>query len=115
MKKTSSIHLVLVTAVLTSCGRVIIPDQPSEGYTPDPSLTAASVYDDSRYDCDCRVDTSYHNAPYNYFNFYYSGRPYGYAYRPGYGYRRSAYWHNHMFVVRGGFSKSAASVSSSAS
>lgn len=115
MKKTSTIRLVLVTAVLASCNRVIIPDQPTEGYTYDPSLTMTPAYDDSRYDCDCRVDTSYHNAPYNYFDFYYTGSPYGYIYRPGYVYRKAAYWHNHVFVVRGGFSKSATAVSSSAS
>ena len=56
MKKTSKIHLVLVTAVLTSCNRMIVPDQPDPGYTsnpgmgfiPDSSLTAGPVYDKNR-------------------------------------------------------------------
>ena len=112
MKKTSKIRLVLVTAVLASCNRVIIPDQPTAGYTPDPSLTVAPFYGDDRYDCDCRVDTTYHNYPDNYFNFYFTGQPYGYRYRPGYLYRKGAYWHNHAFIVRGGFGKAAASSAS---
>jgi len=112
MKKTSTIHLVLVTAVLASCNRVIIPDQPSAGYTPDPGLTAAPVDDYGRYDCDCRVDTTYYNTPYNYFDFYYTGQPYGNIYRPGYIYRKAAYWHNHVFIVRGGFGKAAATAAS---
>lgn len=112
MKKTSKIHLVLVTAVLASCNRVIIPDQPTAGYTPDPSLTAAPYYGDDRYNCDCRVDTTYYNYPYNYFNFYFTGQPYGYRYRPGYLYRKGAYWQNHAFIVRGGFGKAAASAAS---
>ncbi|HEX3935691.1 MAG TPA: hypothetical protein VHW43_13485 [Puia sp.] len=112
MKKTSKIRLVLVTAVLASCNRVIIPDQPDAGYTPDPSLTAAPYYGDDQYAGDCRVDTTYYNYPYNYFNFYFTGQPYGYRYRPGYLYRKGAYWHNHVFVIRGGFDRAAASSAS---
>jgi hypothetical protein len=112
MKKTSKIHLVLVTTVLTACNRMIIPDQPEAGYTPDPSMTVNHIYGTGKYDCDCRVDTTYYNYPENYFSFYYTGQPYGYRYRSGYLYRRGAYWHNHAFIVRGGFGKTAASSAS---
>lgn len=115
MKKTKNIRLVLVTAILASCNRAIIPDRPEAGNVPDSSLTAAPLYDDYRYDCDCRFDTAYYTSPYNYFSFYYTGQPYGYAYYPGVVYRRKAFWHNHTFIVRGGFGKSAVAAASAAS
>lgn len=112
MKKTSKIHLVLVTAILASCNRVIIPDQPEAGYTPDPSLTAAPLNNDDSLECACGVDTTYFNYPLNYFNFYFSSQPYAYRYRPASLYRQGVYWHNHFFVVRGGFGKASASAAS---
>lgn len=115
MKRTKNIRLVLVTAALASCNRVIIPDRPEAGYAPDPSLTATPLYDDYRYDCDCRFDTTYYNYPGNYFSFYYTGQPYGYVYDPGVIYRKKAFWHNHTFIVRGGFGKSAVSAASTTS
>jgi hypothetical protein len=61
MKKTSKIHLVLVTTVLTSCNRMLMPDGSDTGYTPGPpppgptitvipdtALTAGPVYDPNR-------------------------------------------------------------------
>ena len=67
MKKTTKIHLVLVTAVLTSCNRMMIPDQPDPGYTPDPgmglipdsSLTAGPVYRGNSYRENGSVGNSY--------------------------------------------------------
>jgi hypothetical protein len=102
MKKTAKIHLVLVTAMLASCNRVIIPDQPEAGYTPDPSLTAAPLYGDDSTAC-----------AYNYnYNFYFSTQPYAYRYRSASLYRQGANRHNHFFVVRGGLGKAAASTAS---
>ena len=115
MKKSKNIRLVLVTAVLASCNRVIIPDRPQAGNIPDSSLTAAQIHASNPYDCDCRFDTTYYNGPNSYFNFYLTGHPYGYAYYPGLIYRRQAFWHNHTFVVRGGFGKSAVAAASAAS
>lgn len=125
MKKTSKIHLVLVTAVLTSCNRMIVPDQPDPGYTsnpgmgliPDSSLTASPVYDGDgydgdRYDGNCRIDTVYSNNLEIYFNYFYPGRPNYFGYRADYLYRQAMYWRNHLFIARGGFGKAAASVAS---
>lgn len=97
MKKTPKIHLVLVTAVLASCNRLIIPGQPAAGYSAEPNPPAS--------------DTTYCYLP-NYFNFYFTGQPYGYRYRPASLYRNGAYWHDHVFVVRGGFGKASASTAS---
>ena len=120
MKKTSKIHLVLVTAVLTSCNRMIVPDQPDPGYTsnpgmgliPDSSLTAGPVYDGDGYDGNCRIDTVYSNNLEIYFNYFYPGRPNYFGYRADYLYRQAMYWRNHLFIARGGFGKAAASVAS---
>ncbi|HEV2478230.1 MAG TPA: hypothetical protein VGS79_01145 [Puia sp.] len=112
MKKTSKIHLVLVTAILASCNRVIIPDQPEAGYTPDPSLTAAPLDNDDSSACVCGVDTTYYNYPLDYFNFYFNGPPYAFRYAPASIYRKGAHWPSHAFVVRGGFGKAAASTAS---
>ena len=111
MKKTAKIHLVLVTALLASC-RVIIPDEPETGYTPDPSLTAAPLYSEDSSVCTCGVDTTYHNYPGNYFNFNFYGPPYAFRYRHASLYRQGTYWKENAFVVRGGFGKAAASTAS---
>jgi hypothetical protein len=112
MKKSSKIHLVLVTAVLASCNRFVIPDQPQAGYTPDPSLTAAPLPGDDSSGCVCGIDSAYSNYPLDYYNFYFSGQPYAYPHRPASLYWRGAWWHNRVFVVRGGFGKAAASTAS---
>lgn len=96
MKKTAKIHLVLVTALVAACNRVITPTH--QDFTPLDSLNA--------------IDTTYYQYPLDYFNFYFSSWPYAYRYRPASLYRRGAYWHNHVFVVRGGFGRAAASTAS---
>jgi hypothetical protein len=97
MKKTPKIHLVLVTAVLASCNRFLVPDQPVAGYSLEPGPPAS--------------DTTYCYFP-NYLNFYFTGQPYAYRYRPASLYRNGAYWHDHVFIVRGGFGKASASTAS---
>ena len=96
MKKTPNIHLVLVTALLTSCNPLLFRGQPP----PDPVSDSSAV------------DTTYYNYPGVYFNFYFPGPPYAFEYAPASVYRRHAYWHNHVFVVRGGFGRAAASTAS---
>jgi hypothetical protein len=73
MKKTMKIHLVLVTAVLTSCNRMITPDQSDPGFTSDPgkgllpdsSLTAGPVYDKNRYGENGYGKNGYDGSGYN--------------------------------------------------
>lgn len=104
MIRAKKIQLVLVTALLASCNRVIIPDRTADGNTTDSALTVKPVYDDNRYDCNCVFNPYY--QPYSFdFGFYYTGQPYGNMYIPGRNYRRIATWQNSKLIVRGGFSK----------
>lgn len=115
MKKSQAVHLVLITAALASCGRVIIPGQSAAGYEPDPILTAPAE-EDSLYDCTCQLNANnwnwydpydYFNNPYVNFNLYYTGQPFDVPYRAGHLYRINTTFHNHVIVVRGGFGKAA--------
>lgn len=114
MKRSKNIRLVLVTTVLAACNRSILPDRPEAGYIPDSSLTAKPAYNDTRYDCDCTPDSTDNAYPDNYFTFSYTGLPYGYAHSHGYVHRKHISRHNHAFVIRGGFGKSAISRASAA-
>ena len=96
MKKTSKIHLVLVTTILTSCNQFLNPGPPPPDAVPDSS----------------GVDTTYYDYPGNYFSFYFNASPYAFWYAPASIYRKGVYWHNHVFIVRGGFGKAAASTAS---
>ena len=124
MKKSKTIQLVLITAALASCNRVIIPSQSAEAAEPDPSLTAATAGEDSVYDCSCQLDPNnynwynpydYYNEPFIDFNMYYTGQPFNVPYRPGHLYRINTTFHHHVIVVRGGFGKAASAGSSSSS
>ena len=111
MIRAKQIRLVLVTALLASCNRVIIPDRSAEGDIPDSTLTGKPIYDESRYDCNCVFNPYY--QPYSFdFGFYYTGQPYGYTYTPGRNYRKLAGWQNNKLILRGGFSKTAGSAAS---
>lgn len=125
MKRSKKIQLLLVTAVLASCNRVIIPGETTAAYAADsdpnlapayafdPSLTATPAYNDDWYNCTCQLDYAYNNYPYNYyFNFYNTGHPWLSLYRPGHTYRRQAFWQNHQFTIKGGFGRGAASTGS---
>jgi len=98
MKKSTKIQLVIITAALASCNRIIIPSMSETGYLPDPGLMAIPAYEDTASDCPCtqnnKRDTLYE------------------PYYPGYYYRKGAFWRNHQFVVRGGFGKSSGSAAS---
>lgn len=125
MKRSTTIRLVLITATLASCNRVIIPEQSDEGYVPDPVLTAAPAgEEDSVYDCSCQLNNSnwnwynpydYFNDPYINFSLYYTGQPFNTPYRAGHLYRINTAWRNHTFIVRGGFGKAASAGASAAS
>jgi hypothetical protein len=121
MKKSQTIHLVLITAALASCDRVIIPGQSAGGKDPDPSLTTAPVEEDSVYDCTCQLNSNNYNwyNPYRSYNnpsvdfdFYYSGQPYNVPYQAGPRYRINTTFRNHVVVVHGGFGKAASAGSS---
>ena len=110
MKRSKHIHLVLVTAALASCNRMIIPADPSAPYVPDSTLTMAPAYIDSTYDCDCDVynDGQYY-SPYsyygNYYNAYYPGWNQGLIFYTGRIYRSRTIVRSSHFVARGGFGK----------
>lgn len=125
MKRSKKIQLLLVTAVLASCNRVIIPGETTAAYAPDsnpnlapawafdPSLTATPAYNVDWYNCTCQLDYAYSNYPFNFdFSFYNTGTPRLPLYRPGHTYRRQAFWQNHQFTIKGGFGRGAASTGS---
>ena len=123
-KKSKTIRLVLITAALASCNRVIIPGQSAEASDPDPALTAAAADDDSVYDCSCQFSRTnynwhnpyeYYNSPYIDFHIYYTGQPVSAPYKAGQRYRINTSFRNHVLVVRGGFGKAASAGTSSAS
>jgi len=124
MKKTKTIHLVLITAALASCNRVIIPGQSAEVSGTDSALTAATAEEDSVYDCGCQPVSNnyngynpydYYNNPFFNFNIFYTGRPFNVPYRAAPRYPINTSFRNHTFVVRGGFGKAASAGSSAAS
>jgi hypothetical protein len=111
MIRAKQIRLVLVTALLASCNRVIIPDNAADDRVPDSTLTLRPVYDETMYDCNCVFNPYY--QPYSFdLGFYYTGQPYGTTYTPGRNYRKFVAWQNNKHILRGGFSKSAASTGS---
>ncbi len=132
MKRSKKIQLLLVTAVLASCNRVIIPGETAAAYAPgqgmtvasdsaltntfDPSLIGPPAYNDDWYNCTCQLDDAYSNYPYdyygNYYGFYYTGSSRLPLYRAGHTYRRQAFWQNHQFTIKGGFGRGAASTGS---
>ena len=102
MKRSKHIQLVLVTAVLASCNRVMIPADPSAPYVPDSTLTMAPAYTDSSANCGCDW--------YNYGDQYYASSylSYGYYYHswyPGSFVRRGTVLRSNHFIARGGFGK----------
>lgn len=110
MKKTKHIQLVLITAALSSCSRVIIPNEPLQGCLADTSLSRTPVdWDENREPAvQPYYEISY--APSWNFGFYY--RPVvTHAYltpqlHPG----RWGGGENPPPVVRGGFGLSAKTV-----
>jgi hypothetical protein len=115
MIRAKNIQLVIVTALLASCNRTIIPEEfAAAGDTADSSLTRAPAPDQRIYDCDCVVNPYYQSyQPYSLdFSFYYSGQPYGSTYSPGHNYSKALVRHNNTFILRGGFGKSTASTAS---
>ena len=114
MKRSKKIHLVLITAALASCNRVVIPSQSATAYITDSTLTQTPDEEDPSQ-CVCTVNAndsstiSLYDEPYS---FYYNGSFYGPVYTPGRIYRRGAFWRSHRFVVRGGFGKSSSAVAS---
>ena len=93
--RTKQIHLVLVTSLLTSCSRMIIPNQ----HPPNNAVDSTQIAEDSVNNCSC-----YYNYPYD--DYYYL--PWNFQiYWPGRIYRRQAFWRNYRFVVKGGFGRAA--------
>jgi hypothetical protein len=117
MIRAKQIRLVIVTALLASCNRVIIPETAADANTPDSTLTSTPVAGENPYDCNCVFNPYYQgyqpNQPYSLdFSFYYTGQPYGYAYIPGRTYRKAMHWQNNKLIVRGGFGKTTTSTAS---
>jgi hypothetical protein len=110
MIRAKKIQLVIVTALLASCNRVIIPDRTTDANTTDSTLTVKPPGDESAYGCDCAFNPNYQPYHFDFVNFY-TGLPYGNIYIPGRTYRKYVGWQNSKLILRGGFSKSA-SVSS---
>jgi hypothetical protein len=110
MKRSKHIHLVLVTAALASCNRIIIPADPSAPYVPDSTLTTTPAYTDSTYNCDCEVNNyDQYYSPYwhygYYYNSYYPGWGHGSIFYTGRSYRSRTIARSSHFVARGGFGK----------
>ena len=111
MIRAKQIRLVIVTALLASCNRVIIPETATDANIPDSALTRAPVADESQYDCNCVFNPHY--QPYSLdLGFYYTGQSYDYAYIPGRTYRKATHWQNNKLIVRGGFGKTTTSTAS---
>jgi len=108
MKKSTKIQLVLITAALASCNRVIIPADSQAGYRPDPTLAQQPL--DTSSTCNCTENHFYNDDsmvyPYNGFYTNFS------LYFPGAQYRRGFVWRSHQFIQRGGFGKNSFSAAS---
>ncbi len=113
MIRAKHIQLVIVTAVLSSCNRVIIPDRTKDANTPDSTLTLTPIYDDNRYACNCVFNPNVQPNPFDVnLGFYYTGQRYGNMYTPGRSYRKLATWQHNKLVLRGGFGKTTTSTAS---
>ena len=103
MKRSKHIQLVLVTAALASCNRIMIPADPSAPYVPDRTLTMAPAYIDSSSNCSCDVynynDDDEYYSPYLSYGYYYN------SWYPGSFSRRGTVWRSNHFIARGGFGK----------
>ncbi|MFT3855930.1 MAG: hypothetical protein QM733_24855 [Ilumatobacteraceae bacterium] len=132
MKKSAKLHLVLITAAFASCNQQVVPSSTPRLSSVDPNLMAAppqppgnQFYQEDPgystypgYGVYSGEDTLY---PYNAYpwnlniNIDWSrifGPRYGFMY-PGRPARRGAFWRNRVFVMRGGFGKSAFSSAAS--
>src|ERR1700759_861203 len=59
MKKTKKIELVLITALLASCNRELIPPASSSAYPDDPGLLEATTHDLADCDVCAAIGRSY--------------------------------------------------------
>jgi hypothetical protein len=116
MKKSKHIQLILITAALASCNRVVIPQQQPEDITTDSTLTAPvandSTYVDDYNGCGCddfypvmsnsttAYGSFYINPVYN--SYYYTGRRH----------RKGTVVRGSTVIVRGGFGKSSVTAGS---
>jgi hypothetical protein len=113
MKRSKTIHLVLITAALASCNRNIIPSDPRAAYSKDSTLVAEPLEMDNTYYACC-------DEPYSSL-WNYSFSPFGPTwyfpvhpgpYYPGRQYKKGAFWQKGHFIVRGGFGKTSVSAAS---
>jgi hypothetical protein len=111
MKKSTQIQLVIITAAMASCNRLVVPQQQAGGIEADSSLIAAPVPNDSTdvdSSCVCNCQAWYPSASYSaspFGSIYYIGPVNsGYYYSPHYS--SNAVWHGKSYIVRGGFGKS---------
>jgi hypothetical protein len=118
MKKSNAINLVLLTAALSSCSKVVIPNRPWTNELPDSALTNTAIpWDDYPL---TEVSPCAANPPYAYYPETYAYMPatiIAYAptrpyYPVGRGYRKQISLSSHGVVVRQGFGMSAKSVNS---
>src|SRR5689334_12249859 len=106
MKRSKKIQLVLITAALASCNRIVIPSQSATGLIPDATLTRTPDEDGEGPDrCVCtpvNSDSSTISLYEEYPGIYYPGPSVGIIYIPGRTYRRGILWRSHQFIMRGG-------------
>jgi len=117
MKRSKKIQLVLITAALASCNRIVIPSQSATALIPDSTLTRAPEAEGEGPDrCVCtpvnNIDSSTISLYEEYPGIYYPGPSVGTIYIPGRTHRRGILWRSHQFIMRGGFGKSGSTVSS---
>jgi hypothetical protein len=115
MKKTKKIQLVLITAALASCNRVMIPLEPTSNPVLDSTLTAAPAYDTTNslnsYTPCCEPCSQLWDYSFNPFGYYYGtdiGRSY---YSPRKEYRKKVAWHGSHVILRGGWGKTSMAIS----
>ncbi len=115
MKKSKKIQLVLITAALSSCSRVIIPNEPLQNCLADTSLANTPV-DWDAYETAAAVPSYQINyEPIWYHSFFYLRPAYAHPdwsplVHPGMWYRPPVSWNGGAAVVRGGFGVSAKTV-----
>ena len=114
MKKSKKINLVVLTAILASCNRSMIPIQQPIAASYDSSLTISPSPGDSTYNlafipCSCQIEK--YNKQITGQDFYMAPMNEAY-YSPTKWQQRQSTWIGKSFVVKGGFGQTGNSVSS---
>ncbi len=114
MKKSSSIKLVLISATLASCNRIVIPSQCSPDVVLDSTLVAPPTMDRDAYN-DSFNSCCHEVLPLWAYSFNLNLYPVCIsptAYSTARLYRRGHFWRNSHFIIRGGWGKTGESANS---